>query len=102
MIPWSEGKGVGVEIDGIKFPGLNSDSVDGAKLYLYIDGEQVSNTTKVITSLSTPPNSSDEETVYKIRWFPRLFLGNHTAKVVIKIPSGDTVEYEWQFKITFR
>jgi hypothetical protein len=32
---------------------------------------------------------------------PFLWPGEHVGKIVIQLPSGETLEYEWQFEITW-
>jgi hypothetical protein len=94
-------------VDGDKSSDLNSRSFDGETIFLFIDGVQISKTTKVVdrygaAESSALPNSSNKTIIYKARWFPPLFIGNHNAKIVIETSFGETVEYEWEFEITFR
>ncbi len=90
VIPWSEGKGVGTEIDGT--------NVQDPTVFMYIDDMEISNSIRTTDSYGRDTLSP----IYRIRWFPVLLFGEHRAKLVIVNSIGEETKYQWTFKITFR
>jgi hypothetical protein len=107
IVPWAEGKGVGVEIENYSPTDYEIDSSGNLKTNLYIDNKPVSNITKVsksyvIAPSNTTTDSFNKKDVYNIHWFPFLTLGEHTAKVTVVTSQGEEVKFEWKFKLIFR
>jgi len=124
IFPRSDDKGIGVAIRGmdllrLEFPPLNqvknSEDLEpyiraeqehplAERVVLYVDGKQVlsgkqvDNYSVLLVNLDTESGLAGG---YYISWFPRILFGDHTARAVIETLSGEIIEYEWQFTITF-
>jgi len=77
------------------------------RVYLYIDGAQIPNSgryyldnaTAIIQGTVDKPIYYDVSAQYSISWTPELSKGNHVAQLTIETESGETLEYEWHFRI---
>lgn len=77
------------------------------RVYLYIDGRKLPDSSfrrvnyfggQLIIYLEA---NSGIPAALDVDWYPLLFFGDHTAKVVIETLMGATLEYEWHFTVTF-
>jgi hypothetical protein len=77
-----------------------------SRVYLYMDGRQISDSGKYLDSGGEAGVFFDRysglKEFYDISWSPQLSFGKHKAKVVIETLSGKDFEYEWEFTVTFR
>lgn len=78
------------------------------RVFLYVDGRVMEKTWDWLAGgevIKILPDGTEVESNlpgwYRFGSNPFLLPGDHTAKVVIETLSGETLEYEWQFTITF-
>jgi hypothetical protein len=124
--PWSEGRGIGVSVSGLKlleteFPIPNQvkdnkelepyaiaekEHPPEERVILFVDKQQIMNTSKKVDKYGSlmwnPEIATGLSGGYYLSWLPPLSFGDHTAKLVLITLSGEEIEYEWQFKIVFR
>ena len=107
-----EGRGVGVTISVADVLHLETSYEYEHKkpfedrVSLYVDGQLIPNdSTRLVNQYGSMLDKNFVASVlashYEISWFPSLSIGKHVAKIVIEAPFGKTLEYEWQFTITF-
>lgn len=78
------------------------------RVFLYVDEKEVSKSWDWIAGGEVVLIRADGQEArpnlpgwYRFGSLPFLFPGDHRAKVVIDSLSGETIEYEWEFTITF-